>query len=122
MPGERAGRVVSRRSGGCGLGGLRHGAERLAPGVPPPAALPDRVQPSLEAEAQRVGLVVVGERASRLPSKVATQPHAGRVDLRAFTGDPDGSGILCCRRDGFADPREPVSNDQNLWMVLGWVT
>ncbi len=39
----------------------RRDVSRLAPGGALAAALPDGVQPPLEAEAQRVGLVVVGE-------------------------------------------------------------
>jgi len=59
--------------------------------------------------------VVVGERASCLLAEVSGQPHAGWIDLRALTGDPDRSGILGCGRYGLTDPREPVEDRLGLF-------
>ena len=70
-------------------------------------SLPDLDQPGLEPVAQCVGLVIVGQRLLGSCCKMLGEAAAFGVHRCAFSGEPDGGGVVDGAGRGLVDAVEP---------------
>lgn len=71
---------------------------------------PHRVQPHLKAEAESIGLVIVGKSSTRLMEDVLRRPGAVRVGFCALAGGTDRGRVLDGGGHGLVNQPEPLTS------------